>query len=224
MDPKTRALADCIAQTVDGPISRLLVVGCGNGAEACDLAEYFACPVDAIDVNDRFVVTHPNVTFHVMDAQNMSFESASFDAAYSFHALEHIPDPKRAVSEIHRVLREHGTFCVGVPNRSRLIAYLTGNDVTTGERVPLRLKIAWNLADWKMRLTGRWRNELGAHAGFSARELATLLAPIGPASDISDDFYGRIYSRHRSLVTALSRSGLRHIVFPCVYMLGQKTL
>ena len=37
-------------------------------------------------------------------------------------------------------------------------------------------KIAWNLADWKARLRGRFQNALGAHAGFERAELVSLLS------------------------------------------------
>jgi hypothetical protein len=36
-------------------------------------------------------------------------------------------------------------------------------------------KVTWNLIDWRARLQGRFRNELGAHAGFSRAELLALL-------------------------------------------------
>ena len=35
--------------------------------------------------------------------------------------------------------------------------------------------VRWNLADWGKRLTFRWTNERGAHAGFSEGELGRLL-------------------------------------------------
>jgi hypothetical protein len=37
-------------------------------------------------------------------------------------------------------------------------------------------KLADNVRDWKDRLTGKFRNELGAHAGFSRGELDSMLA------------------------------------------------
>ena len=49
------------------------------------------------------------------------------------------------------------------------MGYLGSFDATTWQ------KIAWNLKDWRARARGRFRNDLGAHAGFERRELATLL-------------------------------------------------
>jgi len=58
---------------------------------------------------------------------------------------------------------------MGVPNRRRLLGYLGSFDATTWQ------KIAWNFQDWAARLRGKFRNDLGAHAGFERRELAHLL-------------------------------------------------
>jgi hypothetical protein len=36
-------------------------------------------------------------------------------------------------------------------------------------------KLQWNLSDYRSRLMNRFRNELGAHAGFSEKELSSLM-------------------------------------------------
>ena len=36
-------------------------------------------------------------------------------------------------------------------------------------------KLQWNLSDYRSRLMNQFRNELGAHAGFSEKELSSLL-------------------------------------------------
>jgi len=40
-----------------------------------------------------------------MDARNLTFDNADFDFVYSFHALERITDPRRALIEMSRVLK-----------------------------------------------------------------------------------------------------------------------
>lgn len=37
-------------------------------------------------------------------------------------------------------------------------------------------KLKWNAADYRARFRGQFRNELGAHAGFSEKELTGLLS------------------------------------------------
>jgi hypothetical protein len=53
--------------------------------------------------------------------------------------------------------------------RSRLIAYVGAFGI------PAWKKIAFNFRDLYHRLTGKFENRLGAHAGFSASELRNLL-------------------------------------------------
>ncbi|MEI2774065.1 MAG: class I SAM-dependent methyltransferase [Candidatus Competibacter sp.] len=50
------------------------------------------------------------VEFHTMDAQCLIYGNDKFDLAFSLNALEHIPDPIKAVEEIWRVLRPGGVF------------------------------------------------------------------------------------------------------------------
>ncbi|HET7101357.1 MAG TPA: hypothetical protein VFJ52_09420 [Terriglobia bacterium] len=50
------------------------------------------------------------------------------------------------------------------------MGYLGSFDASTWQ------KITWNLTDWAARARGKFRNDLGAHAGFERGEIAVLLA------------------------------------------------
>lgn len=52
---------------------------------------------------------------YVEDAKNLSFKDESFDTVFCFQTLEHIDDPKRAVSEIYRVLKDSGVCIATAP-------------------------------------------------------------------------------------------------------------
>jgi ubiquinone/menaquinone biosynthesis C-methylase UbiE len=65
-----------------------------------------------------------------MDAQSLFFPDAYFEFAYSFHALGHIPDGERVLSEMDRVLPPGCAFCIGTPNKARIIAYDFGQKPT----------------------------------------------------------------------------------------------
>jgi SAM-dependent methyltransferase len=196
-------------------INSILVVGCGDGEEAERLHEFFGCRVTAIDLVESFQ-PRKGVEFQRMDARAMTFDPDSFDLVYSFHALEHIVPPEQVVAGIRRVLKPGMPFCLGTPNRRRIVGYLGSADATFAE------KIRWNVADWRARLTGRFRNELGAHAGFTAQELFALGSRIGPTAIVSDEYYRRIYERHHLLMKLIITMRLQQIAWPAVYVIGYK--
>jgi SAM-dependent methyltransferase len=80
------------------PGERVLDVGCGNGALACDLAERAGAIVFGIDINPKNIHTaqtvraHPNVTYQVGDVYHDLPCDASFDVIVLSNVLEHLVD------------------------------------------------------------------------------------------------------------------------------------
>jgi SAM-dependent methyltransferase len=214
---RTAALADALAHRGVPQGVRICVVGCGTGREAAVLADRLGGEVIGIDIVDAFdPVAARWCKFLVGDATAMSFDDESFDLVYSYHALEHIPDYNRALSEIWRVLKPQGLYCIGTPNRARLVGYIGGGSLWNE-------KVRWNLADWHARLRGRFRNEFGAHAGYTSTELrAILLSHFSTADDLTAEYFARVYSRSRSLVRLLSWSGIGKVLFPSIYFVGTR--
>lgn len=52
---------------------------------------------------------------HKVDITSMPFTDASFDFVWCSHVLEHVPDDRRAMNEIARVLRPGGIAIIQVP-------------------------------------------------------------------------------------------------------------
>jgi len=217
-DRKTDVLASIIRARIGRPIARALVVGCGSGREAAALGIALGTRVVGIDVRDRFDAEASRlVELRRGDATQLEFDDGAFDLVYSFHVLEHIPRYRRALSEMRRVLAPGGHYCVGTPNRTRLVGYLGSRTAT------LRDKIAWNLADWRARLRGRFRNEYGAHAGFTRRELSgALLETFSACDDITLAYYAHLYRRRSGVIRMLEHSGLSRLVFPAIYFMGSR--
>lgn len=97
---------------------RVLEIGCGMGRITRAIAAR-AASVVGIDVSAEMVerarqalADLANVTIELGNGQDLSgFDSASFDAVYSFIVFQHIPDPAvtcEYVAEIGRVLRPGG--------------------------------------------------------------------------------------------------------------------
>jgi SAM-dependent methyltransferase len=217
-DRKTALLADLVRAHFGKAPARILVVGCGSGREAAQLALSLRSQVVGIDLQSKFDGEAAAVaSLRQGDATALDFCDNSFDFVYSFHALEHIPDFRCALREMHRVLTKDGAYCIGTPNRDRLVGYLGSKGASW------RQKLEWNLADWRARLRGRFRNEYGAHAGFTYEELQQELTDaIGPAVSVTLPYYLSVYARRKRYVALMDRLHLSRRLFPAVYFVGQR--
>jgi SAM-dependent methyltransferase len=195
---------------------RVLVVGCGTGREAAQLAVTLGAEVIGIDIHPRWDPGAAAVAkLQYGDATALDFPDGSFDLVYSYHALEHIPDFRRALREMKRVLTPDGYYFVGTPNRHRLIGYLGSRNTS------LRKKILWNASDWKARLRGKFRNDYGAHAGFTRAELQSELSrSIGPAINMTMSYYLSLYARKATYGRLLDRLWLSSLLLPAIYFVG----
>lgn len=218
MDRKAELLARIIRTRVGCGTRNGLVVGCGSGQEAAILAQVLGAAITGIDLNTNFCPVAARVAqLQWGDAENLAFADNSFDLVYSYHALEHVCDHRRAIGEMRRVLKNYGWYCIGVPNRSRIIGYLGAIDTSVTD------KIKWNIVDWKAKLTGRFRNELGAHAGFTLAELTRDVGvAIGYPKDITLEYYLTVYPRFSGALRVMSAVGLGRFLFPAIYLIGRK--
>jgi SAM-dependent methyltransferase len=214
---KATEVANIIRRVHPAGISKMLVVGCGTGREAHALANALGCDVTGIDMRDRFdPQAAAAVKLQQADATAMPFATDSFDFIYSYHVLEHIPRYRDALAEMNRVLAKGGGLWIGTPNRARLFGYV-------GSEVSLRKRLEWNAVDWSARLRGRFRNELGAHAGFTPRELGgELRAVFSEIDEKTLDYYLAIYPNRAGTVRLLHKSGLGTFAFPSIYFSGRK--
>jgi len=72
------------------------------------------------------------VEYKVMDAQDIAYSDGVFDVVIANHMLYHVPDRRRALSEVARVLKPDGVFLattVGAHNMAELGTILQGFDV-----------------------------------------------------------------------------------------------
>ena len=104
----------------------LLDVACGRGAVMRAAAARGVSRLTGIDVSPTMVelaaadLRAAGVTdadLRVMDAENLDFPDASFDAVIAAFALFFLPDPARAMDGFHRVLRPGGIVAVSTWGR-----------------------------------------------------------------------------------------------------------
>jgi SAM-dependent methyltransferase len=85
---------------------RVLDVGSGNGILQDVVADY-----TGIDLSSRVAPLYRK-PFVVGSATAMPFRDSSFDAAWTFWVLEHIPQPQRALMEMRRVVKDGGLLLI----------------------------------------------------------------------------------------------------------------
>lgn len=104
-----------------GPLAggSALEIGCGRGVGTALILERFgAASVDAFDLDPRMVAEArrrlaplgSRVRLWVGDVSAISVPDAAYEAVFDFGIIHHVPDWRRAVSEVHRVLKPGGLF------------------------------------------------------------------------------------------------------------------
>jgi ubiquinone/menaquinone biosynthesis C-methylase UbiE len=98
---------------------RALEIGCGRGVGSDLILRLFgADSVDAFDLDPSMVARArarlsaygSRVRLWVGDAGAISAPDATYDAVFDFGIIHHVPDWRRVVAEIHRVLVPEGRF------------------------------------------------------------------------------------------------------------------
>jgi 2-polyprenyl-3-methyl-5-hydroxy-6-metoxy-1,4-benzoquinol methylase len=101
--------------------SFVLDIGCGNGYISKAAADK-GFRVTAMDVSEktineaRALNPHQNITYRVLNANELETEAGCFDAIICSEVLEHLDDPQSLLTTLHRCLKENGVLIVTVPN------------------------------------------------------------------------------------------------------------
>lgn len=102
-----------------GPEMKLLDVACGLGhlLSAC---QPYHCELFGLDISEVAIrsarMALPEATLVVGNAEEMPFEDQYFDLLTCLGSLERIIQLEKALSEIHRVVKDQGRICFLVRN------------------------------------------------------------------------------------------------------------
>jgi ubiquinone/menaquinone biosynthesis C-methylase UbiE len=97
---------------------KILDMGCGTGKLALYIREVTGCDVTGIDPDrariEKAKRSFPSgeVTFVVQSAEEMAFANDTFDFVVSLKALHEIPNPREALRQSKRVLKESGELLI----------------------------------------------------------------------------------------------------------------
>ena len=99
---------------------KILDIGCAYGdytklySEKCD-------KIYGVDPNDQLLEmarrNYPEIEFRRGIAEDLSFDSESFDVVILSDVLEHVGDERKTLKEVHRVLKSDGILLLTVPNK-----------------------------------------------------------------------------------------------------------
>jgi len=98
--------------------------------------------------------------------EDCAFPDETFDVVTLIETLEHVPDPRTMVAEIHRILKPGGAFLVGVPNLRSLGVLVLGSLARTFNRNHLQYFDSGTLS------------RLLTEEGFEVREVLTAVSVL----------------------------------------------
>jgi ubiquinone/menaquinone biosynthesis C-methylase UbiE len=116
-------LTELMASKVEvKPGQRLLDVGCGTGRASLRLAEKTRCQLTGINISAKQVeAANKRATkmglgdrahFQVANALALPLPNDSYDGAWAFESLLHMPDLAQSLNELHRVLKRGSTLVI----------------------------------------------------------------------------------------------------------------
>ncbi len=107
----------------------ILHLGTGEGDYDQMIAQY-AEKVTACDINEADIAYAQelnaeveNLDYRIEDAQNLSFETGSFDLVISIDVIEHVPDSAKMMQEVGRVLKPNAKAIVSFPSIDFPVTY-----------------------------------------------------------------------------------------------------
>ncbi|HEX7317391.1 MAG TPA: methyltransferase domain-containing protein [Pyrinomonadaceae bacterium] len=169
---------------------RVLDVGCGTGGAARALAASFSEVEQVVgtDISETMIAeararteeSAAPVGFVLGDAHALPFPDESFDAAYSLRVFEIIGDPRRALSEMARVLRPRGRLAV---NGTDIDAWTIDSSYRDVTRRIIHYACDVETNGWVGRQLPAWCKELGL-TEVCVTPVGIVVTELGPLYEV----------------------------------------
>ena len=143
-----------------------------------------------------------NLRFQVGDAMALDFEDASVDVVICSQVYEHVPDPKRMMEEIQRILSPGGVCYFAATNKLCV--------VEQHYFLPFLSMLPQRLADLYLRLTGKGGHYYERHLTFWALKRLTSQFEI---SDYTHRIVAEPHAFHTEYM--IGRGRLRKAILTC---------
>jgi len=108
--------------------AKILDVGCGTGKLAFRLSNITkGVEIHGVDLSKDMIkkakakLGGEPIEFKVGDVENLPYETNTFDIITCSHSFHHYPNQKKAISEMHRVLKDDGKLMIIDGSRDKLL-------------------------------------------------------------------------------------------------------
>ncbi len=115
--------------------ARILELGCGTGSmwigkdevvRKCGKLILSDFSEGMIETAKEKLSSYDKIEYQVIDIQDIPYEDDSFDIVIANMMLYHVPDLKKGLSEVRRVLKEGGAFYCATFGEHGIMEYLSG--------------------------------------------------------------------------------------------------
>ncbi len=168
------------------PNDRILEIGCGIGSIVSELSGQ-GYDITGTDISSQAIEyglkKYGDIKLQVQPAEELQFEDRTFDIVLSFDLFEHIARVDRHISEVHRVLKEGGSYLFQTPNKYSNVIFET----------LYHKSLKWRRVHPSLHTPGQLKRRLARH-GFQTQfvkmnpvnefTLSKLRKKLGPISGI----------------------------------------
>jgi ubiquinone/menaquinone biosynthesis C-methylase UbiE len=119
MSARRAAVVDILRRESSAAAPTLADVGCGSGLVSQDLLA-LGYDVTGVDISEGMVANArkiPGLKLGIGDVENLPFADASFDNLICLGVISYVPDERKALAELRRVLKPGGRLVLAVRNK-----------------------------------------------------------------------------------------------------------
>jgi ubiquinone/menaquinone biosynthesis C-methylase UbiE len=198
--------------------ANILELGCGTGEMWKQCADQIPAgwTITLTDLSDgmldsawrNLVVTGRGFKFERVDAQSIPNADQTFDAVIANHMLYHIPDRKKALIEIKRVLKDDGSLVATTVGKTHMQEMWNLIERTNGGRQN-KVTLSFTLENGKEQLLEFYRHvELTRHPdGLRVTDLEMIIRYIRSMVSVEDLLEEELRFIERELKEVMDRDG-----------------
>jgi 2-polyprenyl-3-methyl-5-hydroxy-6-metoxy-1,4-benzoquinol methylase len=180
------------AERLLGFRGKFLDIGCGRG-EIVKAADDLGWEAKGCDISEQYVEYARNkykVDAYAGTAEELKFADNSFDFISLVEVIEHLYDPLKTISELHRIMKKDGILYLSTPNEESIYqAFGNLYYKSRGKNWVVNLCPTWNLYHI-VGFSPRSLKYLLEHNGFKVEK--TVVYPGNLPVPKHDSFIGKI--------------------------------